>query len=271
MVGGPRLTWRSPCASGLRRMRRPRCMWRWLVWCEAGAAGSLGPVLGSRWPWVRSVRLPITCWMRRAARLRRSGSWCLSACCRWWCWGWMVCCCTWCWRSVSICVAARSWPWNGGKLVLLPLFFGRVVWPWWLPRQRCRGFFILKLRTLCCVFLVCWVRRGNHQKGTAMAKPIADDIPTTRAWQEGRRIYVRCGYKTQLHQALRSLCAHWDSDQRARWVGVTKKTRVVELVRAHEQRITALEEVKQAGRWISIPYEAGEVRTKIKTLGGVWD
>lgn len=104
-----------------------------------------------------------------------------------------------------------------------------------------------------------------------MAKPIADDIPTTRAWQEGRRIYVRCGYKTQLNQALRSLGAHWDSDQRARWVGVTKKTRVVELVRAHEQRITALEEVKQAGRWISIPYEAGEVRTKIKTLGGVWD
>lgn len=103
-------------------------------------------------------------------------------------------------------------------------------------------------------------------------KPIADDIPVDRAWQEGRRIYVRCGYKTQLNQALRDLGAHWDSDQRARWVGVTKKTRVVELVRAHQQRITALEEVKQAGRWISIPYEAGEIRTRVKKqLGGVWD
>lgn len=103
-------------------------------------------------------------------------------------------------------------------------------------------------------------------------KPLADDIPTTLAWQAGRRIYVRCGYKTQLNQALRDLGAHWDSDQRARWVGVTKKTQLVELVRAHQQRITALEEVKQAGRWISIPYEAGEVRTQVKKkLGGVWD
>src|SRR5690554_5152326 len=123
MVGGPLLIWRSPFLSGLRRMRRPRCMWRWLVWCEAGAVGSLGEVLGSRWPWGRSVRLPITCWMRRAARLRRSGSWCLSACCRSWCWGWLVCCCTWCWRSVSIGVAVRSWPWNGGEAGAFPPFF----------------------------------------------------------------------------------------------------------------------------------------------------
>lgn len=27
-----------------------------------------------------------------------------------------------------------------------------------------------------------------------MAKPIADDIPTTRAWQEGRRIWQHPGY-----------------------------------------------------------------------------
>src|SRR5690606_10783859 len=113
--------------------------------------------------------------------------------------------------------------------------------------------------------------RQPHRKRELM-KPIADDIPVDRAWQEGRRIYVRCGYKTRLNQALRDLGAHWDSDQRARWVGVTKKPRVVELVRAHEQRITALEEVKQAGRWISIPYEAGEIRTQVKKqLGGVWD
>src|SRR5690606_23917205 len=79
MVGGPRLTWRSPCPSGLRRMRLPRCMWRWLVWCEAGAVGSLGAVLGSPWPGVRSVRLPITCWMRRAGRVRRRGSGGISA------------------------------------------------------------------------------------------------------------------------------------------------------------------------------------------------
>ncbi|WP_433513902.1 hypothetical protein ACQP2T_61860 [Nonomuraea sp. CA-143628] len=102
-------------------------------------------------------------------------------------------------------------------------------------------------------------------------KKIHEDIPLERAWQTGRRIYVRCGYNSQLNKQLLQLGSTWDGDVRARWVGSTKKTAVVELVRAHLERIAAIERVKAEGRWVAIPYEATDIRARAAALDGVWD
>ncbi len=104
-----------------------------------------------------------------------------------------------------------------------------------------------------------------------MDKPIHPDIPTDRAWQTGRRLYVRCGYKSQLNADLRAIGATWDADMRALWVGSTKRDAVVQAVRAAEGKRAEIESIKAAGRWVSVPYDASAVRDRAKELGGVWD
>lgn len=106
-------------------------------------------------------------------------------------------------------------------------------------------------------------------------QPIHPDIPLDRAWQAGRRIYIRCGYHSQLNTDLVALGAHWDGVQRARWVGAAKKAIVVGLVQAAAARQEAAEAAKQAatdqGLWLDIPYGAMGARELAKQLRGRFD
>lgn len=111
----------------------------------------------------------------------------------------------------------------------------------------------------------------TQPKAPKPPQPIADDIPVDRAWKTGRRIYIRCGYQSTLNTALRQIGATWDSEQRALWVGSGKLDQVVPLVQAQAQRIAQVEQVKTSGRWVTIPYEAANIRETAKRLGGIWD
>ena len=102
-------------------------------------------------------------------------------------------------------------------------------------------------------------------------KPIHDGIPTDRAWQVGRRIYVRCGYKSQINKDMRNIGAKWDPAERALWVGSTKKTQVIEICLAAQQRVDECEAVRAQGRWVEIPRGAGDILAVVKELGGVYD
>lgn len=105
--------------------------------------------------------------------------------------------------------------------------------------------------------------------------PLHDDIPTDRAWRTGRRVYVRCGYQSQLNTELRDLGGRWDADERALWVGSGKADKVIPLVAAAIERAAAIETVKatatETGRWVTIPYAAAAVRDRAKALGARWD
>lgn len=104
----------------------------------------------------------------------------------------------------------------------------------------------------------------------ATTKVLAEDIPTTTAWQTGRRLYIRCGYQSRLNAVLRDLGAHWDREQRALWIGSTKREAVLDAVRAHEARRTEYENAKAVGHWVQVPYEAHEVRARAKALKGLY-
>lgn len=106
---------------------------------------------------------------------------------------------------------------------------------------------------------------------TATPKPVMDGVATDRAWQVGRRIYIRCGYNSRLNQDLIALGAKWDAEQRARWVGSSKKTQVVALLEAQAERIAAIEAVKVLGLWLAIPFDATAVREAAKAAGAIWD
>ena len=105
--------------------------------------------------------------------------------------------------------------------------------------------------------------------------PIADGIPTERAWKDGLRTYVRCGYNSQLNSELIAIRATWDPAARARWVGPTKAAQVLALVEAAERRKGQVVAVKAAasahGWWVTIPFDAEAIRTRAKALHGVFD
>ncbi|KAA1250686.1 hypothetical protein F0Q45_08305 [Mycobacterium simiae] len=121
-------------------------------------------------------------------------------------------------------------------------------------------------------------RRSLKAAATKAAKktseqriPIDEDIDGDRAWQLGRRIYVRCGYTSRLGEDLRRMGAHWDRDAKQLWVGSGKKSEVIAAVQAADQRLQRVEEIKRQARYISIPYRAVEIRAEAKKLGGLWD
>lgn len=103
------------------------------------------------------------------------------------------------------------------------------------------------------------------------AKPIHPDIPTDRAWQVSRRLYVRCGYQSQLNSELRELGAKWDGDVRALWVGSGKRDQVVAAVQRTLTRVAEVDAVKAAGRWVAIPFDAADIRARAKEHGAIWD
>jgi hypothetical protein len=108
-----------------------------------------------------------------------------------------------------------------------------------------------------------------------MAKPLTDTIPTDRAWKEGRRIYIRCGYQSRTNTDLRNLGAHWDADARALWIGSGKAAQVIAILTAAAERVAAVEAVKAtataANLWVTIPFEASAIREQAKQLGARWD
>ena len=105
----------------------------------------------------------------------------------------------------------------------------------------------------------------------AEPRPLADDIPIDRAWKIGRRIYIRCGYASSLNAQLREVGAKWDRDVRALWVGTGKAANVLPLIRAQDERVAAITAIKEASRWVAIPYDATEIRDAAKASGAIWD
>jgi hypothetical protein len=101
--------------------------------------------------------------------------------------------------------------------------------------------------------------------------PLHPDVPQDRAWQDGRRLYVRCGYKSQLNAALRELGATWDPGQHALWTGSGKREQVTAAVLAAEERIRAAKAVKALGLWVAIPPAADDIRGRAKELCAVFD
>jgi hypothetical protein len=104
-------------------------------------------------------------------------------------------------------------------------------------------------------------------------KQIHADIPTDRAWQVGRRIYIRCSKDSQLGQQLFEMHATWDPDVRARFVGTQRKALVIPLILEHLERIAAVDAVRAAGRWVSLPRGEGreEIHHLVKQLHGIYD
>lgn len=100
---------------------------------------------------------------------------------------------------------------------------------------------------------------------------IAGDIPLERAWKDGRRVYVVCGFKSRLSDDLYALGSHWDREEKATWVGSGKLDQVVTLVRQADERAAATEQVKSAGLYVKIPFDAAGVREQAKRLGARWD
>jgi hypothetical protein len=101
--------------------------------------------------------------------------------------------------------------------------------------------------------------------------PDHPDIPLDRAWQQGRRLYIRCGYNSQLTKDLLAIGSTWDPEVRARWTGTGKREQVTAAVLAHQERIAAIEAVKALGLWAVIPYEAEDIRARAKDLDGLFD
>lgn len=101
--------------------------------------------------------------------------------------------------------------------------------------------------------------------------PAAEDIPIDRAWRQGRRLYVRCGYRSALNAELRAIGARWDDDQRALWVGPTRFERALPLIRAYVRKLERIEATKALGLWVAVPRGAAEVRARAKDLECVYD
>lgn len=97
-----------------------------------------------------------------------------------------------------------------------------------------------------------------------------ENLPLDTIWQTGRRVYLRCGYRSAAHEQIKALGAHWDNDTKAWWIGSGQRDQVVEIARALIGRREAVAEVKDAGHLISIPFEATDIRQHAKTLGAVW-
>jgi hypothetical protein len=104
-------------------------------------------------------------------------------------------------------------------------------------------------------------------------KPIHPDISTEKAWLNGRRVYVTCGYNSLLNTQMRDLGAKWDREMGALYTGTQsgKLDKVIALVLADAQRAAVRDGVKGLGLWVSIPAGAADIRAEAKKLGAVFD
>ncbi len=102
-------------------------------------------------------------------------------------------------------------------------------------------------------------------------KELTPTTPTDRAWVTGRRIYVRSRYGSRLAEQVRDLGATWDRDERCLWVGTGKRDQVVALLAEQAERVEAVVARKAAAHWVTIPFEAEDIRARAKKLGALWD
>ncbi|WP_433635600.1 hypothetical protein [Nocardia sp. CA-120079] len=102
-------------------------------------------------------------------------------------------------------------------------------------------------------------------------KAIDDGIAIDRAWQIGRRIYVRCSYESILGGQMRQIGANWDRELRRLWVGSGKRARVIEMVRAADERAQQIAQIKATGRAVVIPFEWADIRARAKNAGAIWN
>lgn len=102
-------------------------------------------------------------------------------------------------------------------------------------------------------------------------RTVHPDIPADRAWQEGRRLYARCGIHTTFSGQLHALGAQWDPSRRALWVSTRHRDSFTADAYAHHQRAARASAVRSAGLWVALPYGTDLIRLRIKELGGVWD
>jgi hypothetical protein len=94
---------------------------------------------------------------------------------------------------------------------------------------------------------------------------IADDIPLSRAWKTGRRVYVRCARRSKVDDGLYALGSTWDREEEARWVGSGKLEQVIALIREADVVAAAPAAVKERGHWVAIPVAAAEIREYAKS------
>lgn len=102
------------------------------------------------------------------------------------------------------------------------------------------------------------------------------DVPADRAWQVGRRVYVKAAKYTQLDDELYRLGAKWDGEAGARWVGSTKKPAVVELLASLKPEpladgVPLAKAWRCAGRVYVRCGERSKLGEHMRGLGSRWD
>jgi len=100
---------------------------------------------------------------------------------------------------------------------------------------------------------------------------IHPDIPVSKAWKTSRTIFVTAGYNSVLSGEMYDLGAKWDRDEHAFRTGPGKLDTVIPLILADLGRAAKTADIKSAGLWVKIPFEAHAIRDQAKNLGARWD
>lgn len=106
---------------------------------------------------------------------------------------------------------------------------------------------------------------------TIAVRQVHPDLPTGRVWQQGRRLYARCGRSSRLSTAMHAMGARWDVKEQALWVGSGKREAFTPLALDHQAVLERLENLRAAGHWVDIPFHAELIRARAKDMGGIWD
>jgi Domain of unknown function (DUF5710) len=100
---------------------------------------------------------------------------------------------------------------------------------------------------------------------------IHPDIPVTKAWRTSRTVFVTAGYNSVLSGEMYGIGAKWDRDEHAFRTGPARLPQVIEFILAETARAQETAQVKSAGLWVKIPFDAKIVRAQAKDLGARWD
>lgn len=106
---------------------------------------------------------------------------------------------------------------------------------------------------------------------TIATRPVHPELPVDEAWQQGRRLYVRCSASSRLSGALRGRGAQWDPYAKALWLSTRHREDFTAWALEHRRVRERLREIRQAGLWVDIPYPAGLIRARAKELGAIFD
>ncbi|MFB7896050.1 hypothetical protein ACFC1B_06945 [Streptomyces xiamenensis] len=101
--------------------------------------------------------------------------------------------------------------------------------------------------------------------------PVHPDISVDRAWKLRTRVYISCARYSPLRAELEAMGANWDTKRKALWVGPRKHRAALDAVLHAEERAIHRRRTLAAGHWVTIPFEATEIRTRAKDLGSAWD